>query len=318
MRTTFGCRAIQKLKQWVTLSGGLLLAAACSQPQEPVNLAGNSWLGYQPLFIYQELDSDKSISSHLKLHLLPATSNVVRLMAEGQLDGGLLTLDETLLYQQDAEDPLCVAKVIDISLGADALIMQPNWRTNPEPLKIAHEMTTVGSYMLDRATEHGVFEGRKIETTAATPNMQVELLETKQVDGVISFYPTLDELKQLDAEVIFDSSDISGEIIDVLAIKQSVWEQHHGHIDAYIQKAWDHTVSKIRARDNQVMQLIAANTKMSPERVSAALAQLKLIGATEQQEFDLEHATATLQKYLLDKDLLNEPVKLDYCQAGSR
>jgi len=318
MRITSGYQIIQKLKRWVTFTGGLLLTAACSQPHEPVNLAGNSWLGYQPLFVYQELNPDSSITSKLKLHLLPATSNVVRLMAEGQLDGGLLTLDEALSYQQDVNDPLCVAKVLDISLGADALLMQPNWRAQPEPLKIAHEIKTVGSYILDRALAAGVFEGREIISVAATPNMQVELFNSKQVDGVISFYPTLNELKKLGAEIIFDSRQISGEIIDVLVIKRSIWAQHQQHIESYIRQAWDQTVSKIKTRDQKVMQLIAANTQMSPESVSSALANLKLIGATRPQEFDLERATTSLQKYLLDNELLREPVKLDYCMVESR
>ena len=41
----------------VGISSALLLA--CSPPHEPVNLAGNNWLGYQPFYVAKQLHPQK-------------------------------------------------------------------------------------------------------------------------------------------------------------------------------------------------------------------------------------------------------------------
>ena len=76
-------------------------------------------------------------------------------MEEGQLDGGFLTIDEALTYQQGSREQLCVAMVVDVSMGGDAIAMKPAWQAQNQNLTIAHEATAVGGYMLKRANKKG-------------------------------------------------------------------------------------------------------------------------------------------------------------------
>ena len=293
------------------------LLVACSPPHEPVNLAGNSWLGYQPFYIAKELNPQVMNELEFSIHSLPSTSNVLRLMSEGQLDGGFLTVDEALTYQQGTEEQLCVAMVTDVSRGGDALIMRPGWREQPEPLRIAHEATAVGGYMLKRAMQHDVFEGRAVTSSIATLNMHAALFASGDVDGVITFHPVLSQLERTPSEVIFDSEMIAGEIVDLLVLKQSVWEQHGSHIRPKLDQLWQRSVSDFKALTPEVTRIVSANTGLPRRELVLALADLELIGATRSEQFELSATIATIQQFLLETGRLIRRQSLNYCQHGT-
>lgn len=300
----------------VGLSAALL--AACPPPHEPLNLAGNNWLGYQPFYVATELNTDAAQEPEFSIHTLPATSNVLRLMSEGQLDGGFLTLDEALTYQQNAKDKLCVAMVTNVSRGGDALIMRPGWRQRPEPLRIAHEATAVGGYLLSRATQLHVFKGKEIEPVVATLNRHAELFKSGQIDGVITFHPVLGRLEREESEIIFDSDMIAGDVVDLLVIKQSAWLRHGSHIQSSLLQLWHQSVDKFDALPADVGRILSANTGLSYRELRLALSDIELIGATTADEFDLSTAINSIQQFLLESGHLSKRQSLNYCQHQDR
>ena len=289
---------------------------ACSPPHEPVNLAGNNWLGYQPFYVAKELNPQTVDELEFSIHSLPSTSNLLRLMSEGQLDGGFMTVDEALIYQQGTNEQLCVAMVTDVSRGGDGLIMRPDWREQPEPLRIAHEATAVGGYMLKRAKQFEVFEGKAIQPSVATLNMHASLFESGAVDGVITFHPVLGRLQRLPSEVIFDSDMIAGEIVDLLVIKKSVWNQRASHIRPKLMQLWQTSVSEFKTLTPEVTRIVSVNTGLSRRELVLALADLELVGATYSEEFNLSETLKSVQQFLLETGLLTKRQSLDYCDKG--
>lgn len=298
----------------VLMSSVALLS--CSPPHEPVNLAGNSWLGFQPFYVAIELTPHRAQNSELSFHVLPSSSNVMRLMAERQLDGGFLTVDEALVYQQNTEEPLCVAMVTNVSNGGDAIVMQADWREREEPLEIAREPTAVGGYMLQRAQQLNAFEGKLISPSIATLNRQADLFLSDSIDGVVTFHPILAQLSQ-HGEIIFDSSMIAGEIVDLLVIKRSVWRQHQQHIDPNLRRLWQTSLSDLRSLSPRVIDIISNNTGLSHPQIRTALGGLELIGATTSAEFNLAGAVDHVQKFLLAAGDLTRRQSLDYCRQPS-
>ncbi|MGM0481946.1 MAG: hypothetical protein ACQEQZ_08445 [Pseudomonadota bacterium] len=309
-------RQLQRVAKASSLVVSVLLLSACSQPHQPVNLAGNSWIGYQPFFISQSLYADRDRQTEFTIHPLPAASNVIRIMAAGQLDGGFLTLDEALVYQQGAQDSVCVAMVINESVGADAIVMKGDWRQRTEPLIIAHEATAGGRYMLSRARQHDAFAGKEVSGVVATFNRHAQMFTNDEIDGVVTFEPVLTQLRHSGATVIFDSADIAGEIIDVLVIKNSVWQQHSEHIDERLRFLWDRVIDDFKALSPPVRRLLTENTELKDNQLRQALGDINLIGAMNSDSFDLQTAVEPIQSLLLASDDLSKPQTLEYCQTG--
>lgn len=301
-----------------SLIGGVCAALllGCSPPHEPVNLAGNNWLGYQPFYVAKELNPGVVNELEFSIHSLPSTSNLLRLMSEGQLDGGFLTVDEALIYQQGSREQLCVAMVTDVSRGGDALIMRPDWRKQPEPLRIAHEATAVGGYMLKRAIQFDVFEGRSVKSSVATLNMHASLFESGEMDGVITFHPVLGRLQRKPSDIIFDSNTIAGEIVDLLVLKESVWAQHGSHIRPKLNQLWRQSVSEFQTLTPEVTRIVSANTGLSRRELVDAIADLELVGATSAAGFDLSTTVELIQQFLLETGHLVTRQSLNYCDNG--
>src|SRR5690554_5640385 len=71
----------------------VIFVAACSPRQEPLNIAGGTYLGYQPFFLTQEIllcdtcpQSSNFIGGRpMNLHMLPSTTTVLRLFQAEEL-----------------------------------------------------------------------------------------------------------------------------------------------------------------------------------------------------------------------------------------
>lgn len=251
----------------------------------------------------------------MSIHPLPATSNVIRLMEEGQLDGGFLTIDEALTYQQGAIDPLCVAMVVDVSMGGDAIAMKPAWQAQNQNLTIAHEASAVGGYLLQRAQQKGVFAGYDVTYITATLNRHLTLYESAEVDGVVTFHPVLSQLKRRNAEVVFDSTDIAGEIVDLLVVKGSAWERHQPHIEKRLAQLWQQAVTDFQPLSDDVAAIVTANTGLSVEQIKESLAGIELVGAANENDFKLQQAVEKIGQYLQDIGRTQQQQTLEYCTS---
>lgn len=307
----------QRLQSWLTASFVALTCfaglSACTPVHEPLNLAGNSWLGYQPMFIAKELFTDLEKDAEIHLHNVSTATSVMRFMAEGQLDGGFMTLDEALAYQAADEQPICIGMVVDVSLGADAIVMHKDWREGSQPLKIAHEASAVGTYLLAKAQQQGKFDNRQLDSVVASPTQQIQLFNDHQVDGIVGYYPTLAQLQGLPTETVFDSADVPGDIIDLLVIKQHVWQQHQDHIKQHINSIWQRVMPQVMAKDKGVMAIAQRNTQMTEAELEVAASKVDWQGAMDTEQFDVKPAVTKLASYLKRSGFIERAVTLDYC-----
>ncbi|MEN8180104.1 MAG: hypothetical protein ABFS39_15995 [Pseudomonadota bacterium] len=93
----------------------LLVLSACSE--EPIlRIGSNQWPGYEPVYLARDLhafDRDE-----INLVELPSTTDVMQFLRNGNLDGGMLTLDEAISLIVDSV-PLRVVLVEDRFLPED-------------------------------------------------------------------------------------------------------------------------------------------------------------------------------------------------------
>ena len=138
----------------------------------------------------------------------------------GRLDMAGLTLDEALTLVQEGI-PIKVIWVLDISQGADALVARYGVAglADLRGRKVGVEQTAVGAYMLNAALAKAGLRTTDITVVPLPLDEHLTAWRESQVDALVTFDPVLQVLRGEGAPVLFDSSAIPGEIVDVLVAR---------------------------------------------------------------------------------------------------
>ncbi len=210
----------------------VLLLTACSE-EPALRIGSNQWPGYEPVYLARELGD--FARSEVRLVELPSATDVMQYLRNGNLDGGMLTLDEALTLMAEGV-PLRAVLVLDVSNGADAVLAHPQFK-NLSDLKgrrVGVEISALGAVMLESLLEAADLHRDDIEVVPLTVDRQRQAFLDHAVDAVITFEPTLSQLRSLGAVTLFDSSRIPGRIVDVLVLREDILDEQAGHVRALL------------------------------------------------------------------------------------
>lgn len=204
---------------------GIFLLAGCSVSKKPEELRVGilSWSGYEPLAL---ADSLNYYDEKIKIIRFPSVIDVLGAMRNGTIDIAALTIDESMVYAQ--ENPEIRAFLIcDFSNGGDGLVAK-NGITTPAELKgkrIAAEESALGSYMLNRFLKVSGLNLSDVTVVPINYDIHLQVFSSDQADAVITYNPVKDQLIAQGGKLLFDSSQIPGEIVDVLIARDSVLKE---------------------------------------------------------------------------------------------
>lgn len=273
----------------------LLGLQACTEPQAPpIRLGTNLWPGYEPLYLAQQLRLVDP--AEVRLIEYPSASDVIRAFRNRSLDAAALTLDEALLLQQDGI-PVSVILVTDISNGGD-VIMARKAITSFAELKgkrVAVESAALGAYVISRALEIHGMSLADIEIAHLAVSAHAEAYRNGLVDAVVTFEPVRTQLLNMGAHEIFSSSEIPGEIVDVIVVHNTLLEQQPGRLRTLL-NGWFGALEQLQQQPERTAALIAQRLNISPGEVLASYVGLELPSREENRS--LLASDGTLQATL--------------------
>lgn len=210
------------------LATGVAFLGGCESDHR-LRIGSSQWPGYEPLYLAR----DKGLlpSDSVKLLELPSASEVIQYLRMGSLDGGMLTLDEMISLRAEGI-PLTVVLVMDISDGADTILGQPgiDGLTKIKGRRIGVEITAVGAVMLESVLQEAGLSQQDVDLVNLPVDQHFRAFQDHQVDVLITYEPTRSRLLAEGAVELFNSGQILGRIVDVLAIRDDAMEHHRDHI----------------------------------------------------------------------------------------
>lgn len=221
-------------RSFMACSGRLALVpalsglSACDQwLQQPIAIAAHLWVGYAPLFLAREkgwLDPKKVL-----LHKSGSAAESLKALAQGQVQGVALTLDEMLVARANGL-PLSLVLVFNISAGADMVVVRPDIKSMADMRgkRLGLEAGSVGELMLGELLAAAGLTRRDVELQAVSPQQQLAAWQSRSVDALITYEPLATQLLAQGAVRLFDSRQIPNAIIDVLAIGREALDWRHG------------------------------------------------------------------------------------------
>jgi len=274
-----------------------------AQAQQLLRLGTNVWPGYEPLYIAA---ARENWERDLKVRLVeyPSATEVLRAFRNKALEAAALTLDEVLVLRE-AELPLKVVVVLDISAGGDVVLGKPGIESFEDlrGRRIGVESGALGAYMITRALELHDMSLDDIQVVQLDVSAQESAYRADQVDAVVTFEPVKTRLLAAGAKELFSSREIPGEIVDVLVVHEEFARRHPGQVRELI-AGWFRALDYRHTMPDEAAEFTARRLKISPGEVLESYRGLHLPGSEENRRLLSNGLTPTLER--LQTTLLRE------------
>lgn len=236
----------------------------------------------------------------------------------GKFDACLMTNMDALTIPAAGGVDTSVVIIGDYSNGNDGLTLKgkkdlkaiKGQKVNLVELSVSH-------YFLARALDSVGLSEKDVKVVNTSDADIVAAWSTVGVTAAASWNPQLSEIqKQKDTYLVFDSSKIPGEILDVLAINTETLKKHPEFAKA-LTGAWFETLAVMAKGDAKSAEAKMAMAKLSGTDLAGYEAQLKttklFYTGKETLDFTLAPALASsndmVRKFSFDHGLLGQDAK---------
>lgn len=261
------------------MAAAVLMALPALSTAEPVKVAWSVWTGWMPFKLMEtEGFLEKRAAEYgveIELVEFKGYMDSVQAFASEQVDACAMTSMEAL--QPASSGIPSVAVVInDISNGGDGVLVR-NGMTVPdlEGQRILLEQFSVSHYLLTRALDkHGLSEADVTIVNTPGDDAGKAFLTDDSVVAVATWNPHLFRAQEAGTgEVVFDSTNISGEIIDLLVFNGRVVRENPKAVEATVM-AWYDAMEMIANRDtrDEAIRIMADGAGTTPAEFTKMLA----------------------------------------------
>ncbi|MDP2307933.1 MAG: ABC transporter substrate-binding protein [Pseudomonadota bacterium] len=295
-------------RQFLAVAGSSLAAAflgGCPRPADPLRLGLPPWPANDLYVLAEQLGYYRD--TPVRIIDYASASQELRAFRNAVLDVSSCTLDEALLLALDVPD-LRVIQVLDLSFGADVILVHPEIPSLEalRGLRVGYEATALGAYVLGRGLELAGLTPKDVTPIHLQVDEHERAFLERRVDAVVTYEPVRSRLLAAGARVVFDSTRIPGEIVDVLVARAAIVDRHLGALAALV-RGWLLAADALRTRPLEASELLAPRMHLPADQVPAAFAGMRLTDLAENRRL-LEGEPpplATTAQRLLESMLAN-------------
>ncbi|MCU0543106.1 MAG: ABC transporter substrate-binding protein [Oscillatoriaceae cyanobacterium Prado104] len=291
---------------------GTIVLASCTTAEPPLRIGANIWPGYETLYLARSLGYyDRT---PIRLVDYPSGTEEVRAYRNGEIEGAGISIDQALVLAATNADVKIVV-VMDFSNGGDVIVGKPGMQ-NLQALKgkpVGVESTALGAFIITRALEQQGMSPKDIKIVSLGVSEHERAFKQGTVDAVVTFGSVRTKLLAAGAKQLFDSSQIPGEIVDVLILRDDVINKHPKTVQALVDGRF-RALDYLTKNPQDAAKRIAPRTGVTPEQFLESLKGLrspnlpenkKLLGKTDPS---LLKGVTRLSQLMLDNKLLQKAV----------
>lgn len=266
---------------WLPLLVLAPLISGCSPwPWGPakVRLGITDWPGYEYFYLAQEWELAEGIELQVNQH--SSLKDQRFSYEQGDVDAITTTLTEALAICQEMP-PRCpqLVLVLDESVGGDQLIAQRRV-SDLAALRgetVGLERSVLGEYLLLRALETVDLRLGDVKLVYDGPRALIDQFRDRSLAAVVTYPPYSDSLVNADAHhLLFSSSQLPGEVVDVLAVSPAFARHHPQRVEALVATWWA-ARDQARRRPDQAVALMARREGVSVQAFRHSEALLRYV-----------------------------------------
>lgn len=222
-------------------------------------------------------------------------ATAIKRFTNGDVEMGTMTLDVTL-ENAAIQDQIRAFLIMDVSDGADALIAQPGIEQlgDLKGKRIGIMPATLGKLVLTRALEVADLSEDDVTLVTLDFSQHEAAFQAQEVDAIITYDPVLAKLQAEGANVLFDSAQMPGEIIDLLVGREDLVNTHEKQLTTLLE-GWFKALDYIETNTDDAVARIAEREGMTPEQVVRGLTQLHYPDLAENLAILSQSDTTTIE-----------------------
>ncbi len=291
-------------------------ASGCGrEPAPPLRIGTNVWVGSEPLYLARELGHLPAETARLIEY--PSASEVLRAFRNQALDGMVISLDELLVLAADGLQPKIVL-VVDVSHGADVVVARAGMKTMQD-LKgksIAVESGALGAFVLSRALTLNGMQPSDVQIVHLESNEHPAAFEKGRVDAAVTFDPFRSQILRAGGTTVFDSTQIPGEVVDLIAVRGDILEKNPERVKALL-SGWFSAIGYLQSDPKDATRRMGVRQQRSGEEFQETLKGLRFPSRDENLQMiagappSLAVSGRRLMELMLDGKLLRGTVSID-------
>ena len=290
----------------------IALTNCSTQTNIPLRIGANLWTGYETLYLARDLGyyEDKPI----RLVDYPSGTEEVRAYRNKEIEGAGLSIDQALVLAATQENIRIIA-IMDVSNGGDVILGKPEF-ADMQALKgkrVGVEATSLGAFFIARALEENGMTTNDIQIVSLELTEHERAYKEGQVDAVVTFGPARTKLLEAGAKLLFDSSQLPGEIVDTLAVSTEAIANSPETIQALVDGRF-RALDYFEKNPQDAAARMAKRTQVTPEQILNAFAGISQPNLEENQKLldqsdpALVNGMTKLVKIMVDNKLLPKTI----------
>jgi NitT/TauT family transport system substrate-binding protein len=312
----FWKKVSRKLKSFMlgiaTVTLCTVILASCTKAEAPLRVGANVWPGYETLYLARSLGYYDN--TPIRLVDYPSGTEEVRAYRNGEIEAAGISIDQALVLAATNPDVKIVV-VMDFSNGGDVILGKPEI-PNLQGLKnrpVGVESTALGAFIITRALEQKGMSPKDIKIVSLGVSEHERAFKDGKVDAVVTFGYARTKLLAVGAKQLFDSSQIPGEIVDVLIVRDDVINKQPKALQALVDGRF-RALDYLTKNPQDAASRMAPRTGVTPEQFLESLKGLsspslqenqKLLGKTDPS---LLNGVKRLSQVMLENKLLPKAV----------
>jgi len=140
---------------------------------------------------------------------------------------------------------------------------------------VAVESGALGAFVLSRALSLNGMQASDVNVVHLESNEQPTAFEKGQVDGAVTFDPYRTQFLKAGAATLFDSTQIPGEIVDLIAVRASVLEKRPKAVQALL-TGWFSALDYMKSDPKDAARRMGIRQQTSGEQFLEALKGLHI------------------------------------------
>jgi len=301
----------------------LCFVISCTDKHTPtLRLGTNIWPGYEPLYLARHNGALEDDRVHLVE--LSSSTQVMQAFRNKLIDAAALTIDEAIALAETGTE-FKIVLVMDISNGADGIVGQSDI-TNLQDIKgkvVGVENNALGAYVISRALESINLKKTDIKIIPLDIHQHEEAFTQKKVTAVVTFQPALKKLLDNGGNLLFDSSQISNEIIDVLIVRTTYLDKHPDNVQ-YLIDSWFKSIELFHSQPRKSAEILGVRMRLNTDDTLMSYKGLILPGRednerllTGQGQPELLDTIVKINNIMQSEGLLKTSIEPSTLFAGS-
>lgn len=264
----------------------LLLLSACSQPPKPpLRIAISPWPGYEYLYLAEQLKLFKAEGVEVQVVQFSSPIDSRRAYATHQVDGFCSSPDGVLITREQSQRLPRIIYVSDYSSGGDLIVSRKGIDSIQQLAgkRVGIEPGTINSYVLTQALNKAKLESRQLQLVYLAQTEMLNALKLNQIDAAVTYPPySIAMLKHPQHQEIFNTREIPGEVLDVIAIDSEILAARKTDVQAML-RALDAAYEYARQHPDKAYAIMAAREGISVDEFRNSIVNdLQLLRAVDQ------------------------------------